>query len=109
MADFTSQGDRYSCMKRDFPRMNQEHHQVKFEFIIAELDLAITFCNIADSAGSGVKSERNLGHAARAFETAVRCAQNADLTLEMRQQINERIDRLNPRLHDLVGGLSARS
>jgi len=94
-------------MKRDFPRINQEHHQVKFEFIIAELDLAFTFCKIADSAGNGVKSERNLEHAARSFETAVHCARNTDLTLEMRQQINERIDRLYPRLHNLVGGLSA--
>ena len=76
--------------------------ETRFGFILAELDLAATFCRRASSASDSTDAERNLGLALTAYETAVRFAKDANLTPEKGQQIKEKIARLDAILDELL-------
>ena len=82
--------------------LKRENDEAKFGFIIAELDLAATFCERASTTSDSTKAERNLNHALRAYGSAIRFAKKAELTPERREQIKEKIDRLDAILHSLI-------
>src|SRR5215470_6205799 len=92
------------CMKNklDPNALRLDNDKAKFGFIIAELDLAATFCERASTASDSTEGERNLGHALTAYRTAVRFAKEAELTPERREQIKEKIDRLDAILSSLI-------
>jgi hypothetical protein len=46
--------------KQDFDRARASHETTRFQFILTELDLATTFCEMALSARRGGKARRNL-------------------------------------------------
>ena len=82
--------------------LKQDNDKAKFGFIIAELDLAATFCERAITASDSTEGERNLDHALTAYGIAVRFAKEAELTPERREQIKEKIDRLDAILYSLI-------
>lgn len=83
-----------------FDRLRSFAVQVRFEFIINELDLAITFCEIARTATDESKALRNLSHARNASMTARRFAGD-DLTVPMHEEIHSRLQRLESLLAEL--------
>ena len=82
--------------------LKRENDEAKFGFIIAELDLAATFCERARTASDSAEGERNLHHALTAYGTAIRFAKEAELTRERREQIKEKSKRLDVILHSLI-------
>ena len=82
--------------------LKRQNNEVKFGFIIAELDLAATFCERARIASDSTEGERNLNNALTAYGTAIRFAKEAELTPEMSQEIKGKIDRLDAILHCFI-------
>lgn len=58
----------------DSARLFHQSHQLSAEFVRIELELAITFCQIALLADDVEKARRNVGYAQRAYEVAGRFA-----------------------------------
>lgn len=56
--------------QREYEALRDDYDALRLQFIDTELDLAITFCQIALSADSREKAERNLAHARRASQAA---------------------------------------
>jgi len=55
---------------RDRDTLCQDHEALRLEFINIELDLAITFCQLAMSTEHPDKAERNVANAHRAYQAA---------------------------------------
>jgi hypothetical protein len=83
--------------------LRRENNEAKFAFIIAELDLAATFCERASIASDSTEGERNLNNALTAYGTAIRFAKEAKLTPGMSQQIKGKINQLDAILHSFIG------
>jgi len=88
--------------KLDAIALKRDSDETRLGFILAELDLAATFCQRASSASDSTDAERNLGLALTAYETAIRFAKDANLTPERGQQIKEKIERLDAILYELL-------
>jgi len=84
--------------------LRQSHEVLRFDFVRVELDLAITFCEIALSAETETKARRNTTHARRAYSSAMRFLEGASLTNLMGLEINQRIERLGAMLESLDRG-----
>jgi hypothetical protein len=76
----------------------QAYEVAQFQFIVTELDLALTFLNIAESAEDNDKAARNMEHAWRAYGAATKFLENAKLTAEMSHAIEEKLGRLHAHL-----------
>ena len=66
----------------------------QFQFIATELDLALTFFHIAQSASDGQKAARNFANARRAYGGAMYFLENALLTSAERKTVFEKIERI---------------
>ena len=55
-------------------RLLRQSHDISAEFVRIELELAITFCEVALAADDAEKTRRNLERAQRAYEVANRLA-----------------------------------
>jgi hypothetical protein len=88
-------------MASDFDRVKKGHEVAKFEFIITELDLALTFCDTALSASTAEKADRNLNNAKQAFQSTICFLKDADLTPSMSKAIGEKTFCLGLKLQEL--------
>lgn len=79
----------------------QQHKAVRFNFITAELGLAMTFCQLAVSTHSDESARRNVGNARRAYATAKRAFKGAHLDATMNREIMRQINLLKPVLGKL--------
>ena len=71
------------------------------EFIRVELDLGITFCEVAASSTDQEKVRRNKKHAQEAHEAAIRFLSKSRLSEPMKQEIQGKVDRLESLLKDI--------
>ena len=85
----------------EFDRVKKGHEVAKFEFIVTELELAMTFCDTALSATTSEKADRNLEHAKQAFQSAIRFLKDADLTPSMSKAIGEKTFCLGLKLQEM--------
>ena len=67
---------------------------VRVEFVEVELDLAVTFCQIALSSGESEKIERNKAHAEEAFESAMHFLNTAEAPEPLKERIEEKLAHL---------------
>lgn len=89
---------------RSREQLERAHDVAKFEFIATELDIAITFCEMAIAAEDQNKAERSAKHARQAYEVAKRFLPKARLEPLMNQEIDEKLQRLEPLLQQLGDG-----
>jgi hypothetical protein len=54
----------------DYNTLREDHEALRFQFISTELDLAITFCQMALTTNDRGKAERNAANAHRAYQAA---------------------------------------
>ena len=73
-------------------------NQTRYEFILIELDLGLTFSQIADSSGDKDKSSRNLEYATKARDTALRFLNETPLTETMRRTVQTKFEELDASL-----------
>ena len=72
-------------------RIRRQHDAAKYQFVITELDLAITFGEIALSSGDQRKAERNAENAKRAHSSAQRFLRDAHFDEKMGREVNYRL------------------
>jgi hypothetical protein len=70
-------------------------------FIIAELDLAITFCQGALTSRSASRKDRNAENAERALDAVARLRQRIRLTQEEEKEVTEKTSTLTSLLEQL--------
>jgi len=88
-------------MSRHQTAAREAHEVNRFQFIVTELDLAITFCEIAITAADDEKAVRNAQNAKRAYNSATHFLWDASLTVDMGREIEQRMTLLAPMLHEL--------
>ena len=73
-------------------RVRRQYDTMKFQFVNVELDLAITYCEIAADAKDWVKSYRNIVNAERAYSAAAYFL-GGNLSAPQNRQIKEKLIR----------------
>ncbi|HEU5411423.1 MAG TPA: hypothetical protein VFU57_10415 [Candidatus Acidoferrales bacterium] len=76
-------------------RLEVECASLRFEYVSTELDVAITFCEVAASLTDVPAKNRALARAANAYECAERYKDAVEFTQAMRAEIERRELRLN--------------
>jgi hypothetical protein len=76
--------------------LRSDQDALRHRFISAELDLALTFVRISQSTGDEERSERNLDHARKAVEVARKYLGETNLTATMREELVEKLQKLDP-------------
>ena len=77
--------------ERKWAELQHEHGYAKFQFVVLELELAITYCFIAAAATDPAKISRNIANAERAYSTAAYFLDNKlnpDQSLEIREKLD---------------------
>jgi hypothetical protein len=80
---------QYEVLRRD-------QDALRHQFISAELDLALTFVRVSQSTNDEERSERNLNHARKAVEVARKYLGETNLTATMREELVEKLQKLEP-------------
>ena len=87
--------------------LRQSYLATKFQLIVTELDMAVTFCQLATSTKDLVKAERNIENAKRAFTAATHFLQRIALTTEMRNEVFPRLSRVTAMLRSALSFTTA--
>ena len=82
------------ALKRDYER-------AQLQFITLELDLALTFCQIAANSHDRDKILRNIGHAEDACRAANRFLAGAYIDDDKKDEIERRVEELRIQLEQL--------
>ena len=71
-------------------RLRADHEFAKYHFVLTELDLAITFGNIALTGNDPLKTERNVRNAKRAYQAAKHFSNKAAFSEKMKREVKDR-------------------
>lgn len=82
-------------------QLSSRHNAVKYDFIVAELDLAITFCDVALASQDRAKQQRNSEHARRAYKSAKHFLEDSDFPSNMKDTVHQKITKLKAMLRQL--------
>ena len=90
-------------LRKEREKLETGHRAAKYNFILTELDLALTFCDMASGANDREKAERNMDNAQRAYEAAKHFLDEADFSGRMKTTLQRKIGRLRTVLRRLNG------
>jgi len=79
----------------------EKHRAIKLQFILTELDLAITFSDMAVNAKDKIKAQRNADNAHNAYAAAKHFLNEDEFPERMRQDVRDRVTKLKPLLRKL--------
>src|SRR5215467_1881366 len=85
---------RTRLLRKEHEKLATNHKEAKFRFILTELDLAITFCDVALSSSDRVRSKRNTLNARQAYKAATHFLEEAHFSEQMKAQAQEKVARL---------------
>ena len=77
-----------------FDKLAKQHHALRFDFAITELELALTFYKIATSTSDPEKANRNAENARAARNTARKALSDTILSNSEREEVDLRLNRL---------------
>ncbi len=81
--------------KRDFATLVEQQESLRLQFIRSELDLAITFCELAGNTENRETADRNTENAKRAYEVVTHAlSTGAALELADRQEVDGKLTQL---------------
>jgi|SRR5215471_17699859 len=86
----------------EYESLREDHEALRLQFISAELDLAITFCEMAISTDSTDKAQRNATNARRAFQAASRTLEVPAPGPRYHPQIEEKLRRVKELFSELA-------
>lgn len=89
------------ALKRERKLLKERSDTLRFEFVVSELDLAITFCHSAAATRDPERSRRNRERAEEAYSTARRFLGSERVSEPMRRMIQEKTSALEELLHEL--------
>jgi len=78
------------------------------QFVYTELDLALTFCDMALSTRDSDHAKRRVALAMEAYESAGRYLQELEVAPYVKQQINEKLRQLQKALEQVKKGTGSR-
>jgi hypothetical protein len=87
-------------LREQHEKLATNHKDAKYRFILTELDLALTFCEMAESSDKA-KSERNTENAWRAYNAANHFFENSGFSKSMQTVVQEKLSRLQTVLKHL--------
>lgn len=87
--------------------LEERQKLARAEFIEVELDLAITFSQIALSSGDREKIERNQGHAQEAHDSALRFLDTSKIGEPLKKNLEEKLEHLQKLLDEVKKKRSA--
>ncbi len=90
-----------SNLDRQRETLEEKQRFVKAEFVEVELDLAVTFCQIALSTGNLEKLERNEGHAEQAYQSALHFLNTVEAPEALKKRIQDKLARLQTMLEEV--------
>jgi hypothetical protein len=78
-----------------FEMLRRDQEALQHQFVSTELDLALTFVDISQSTDDDQRSERNLKHARKAVEAARKYLGQTNLTASMREELVNKLGKLD--------------
>jgi hypothetical protein len=82
-------------------QLRQDFEENRIQFVLTELDTAITFCELALSSSNPEKTRRNVENACIGYKTALRMANKANLWGEAKEEFDRKIWRVQDLLKHL--------
>jgi hypothetical protein len=76
------------------------NHEQRYQSVLMELDLAITFCVLPRSDQDKVNPDRNIENAEKAFSDGVRFLFHANLSCKVRGKVINKLALLHSKIHD---------
>ncbi len=86
------------ALERQSEVLDEQSQALRFEFIVAELDLAITFYESATSTGDPARSRRSIAKAEEAHSSAGHFPENERIDEPIRKTVQTKISKLEPLL-----------
>ena len=90
-------------VQKEHEKLATAHKAAKYQFILTELDLALTFCDVALSADDREKTQRNTKNAQRAYDSATHFLQEAGFSGKSKATLERKVARLRTLLRQLNG------
>jgi hypothetical protein len=84
-------------------QLRADYEALKLQFITTELELGLTFCEVAKTAGDEVRARRNLLHAREAYEIAKKLLAEARVSPALKQAAELKMGVLEIQLHSFEG------
>ena len=81
-------------LRKEHKKLADNHKESKYRFILLELDLAITFCDIALGSKDQARSTRNTENARQAYKAASHFLEGANFSDQMTACVQEKVARL---------------
>lgn len=92
---------RIALLRKRHEKLAGSHQEAKYRFILTELDLAITFCDVALGSSDRARYERNTVNARQAYKAATHFLEDSHFSEQMKAQVKEKVDRLRIRLRQI--------
>jgi thioredoxin-like negative regulator of GroEL len=85
-------------LERHASRLRHKYEANRLQFIVAELDLAITFCQIATTTNDQARYDRNISNAQQAYAAAVHFLRSNRVETSLDLAIEEKLSVLSAML-----------
>jgi len=93
-------------LRENQKKLAADHRNAKYKFILTELDLALTFCEMAITTKNEAKLKRNTKNARLAYNAATHFMEHAGFSERMETHVQEKLGRLRTMLKQLNGRCS---
>lgn len=90
-------------LRKKQQKLAADHRAVKYNFILTELELALTFCEMAVTSSDQAKSKRNAENARRAYDSATHFLEDDSFSGTMNANVRRKLAKLKNRLKELSG------
>jgi len=75
-------------------QIRQRQEAIRFQLVATELDLAMTFCQVATTTNDPARYDRNIANAQQAYSAAIHFLSCNHLKAPLELEINEKLSRL---------------
>ena len=86
---------------RAIETLEEAHEVARFNFVVTECALAITYCKIAMSADDDQKADRNIKNASQAYGAAVRFLDKGVFPPEVTREVAQKLTEVKQMLRQL--------
>lgn len=90
-------------LREKHEKLASGHKAAKYQFIFTELELALTFCELALNSKDQARYKRNTANAQRAYDVARHFLRRAGFSDGMRATLERKMSTLRTMLHRLKG------
>jgi hypothetical protein len=81
--------------------LREDLEESRIQFVLTELDMAATFCDVAKSSTDSEKTGRNIENARKGYDTALKFSRDARFDERSKSAYDEKLARLRALLKEL--------